>query len=199
MAEKLTTDLEMSLNIEKRWEIGGLDYTRQKGEVALAKYRTALDALERTVVMRLSELSKLSMSGTGYELRQQISKGLQRHSEAIRNAIKRYNNQAVLLQPPRSKLTWKEIADYTFLAEFDLLRYSRADISDSSWMKPANRAAAVKYFKLCRTREEILRLNVECHRLRTAIHDEEIQVTGAIAHISQTNVLLATKMKCRWR
>ncbi|EGO01356.1 hypothetical protein SERLA73DRAFT_179542, partial [Serpula lacrymans var. lacrymans S7.3] len=80
-AEKQTSNLEVSLNIEKRWEIGGSEYNCRKERASFAKYRSALDALKRAVVMRLTELSKLSMSGTGYKLQQQISKGLQWHSE----------------------------------------------------------------------------------------------------------------------
>ncbi|KAG2752758.1 hypothetical protein P692DRAFT_20723416, partial [Suillus brevipes Sb2] len=50
-----------------------------------------------------------------------ISKALQRCSDAIQNAIICYNTQAALLVPPRPKLTWKDIVEYSFLGEFDLL------------------------------------------------------------------------------
>lgn len=39
-------------------------------------------------------------------------------------------------------------------------------------MKPVIREATVKYFRLCRAREEIERLNVEVRRLRKSIEDE---------------------------
>jgi metal-responsive CopG/Arc/MetJ family transcriptional regulator len=50
----------------------------------------------------------------GYMLHQQISKALQRRSEAIRKAITHYNTQAVALDPPRPKISWKQIASYTY-------------------------------------------------------------------------------------
>ncbi|KIK32736.1 hypothetical protein CY34DRAFT_100864 [Suillus luteus UH-Slu-Lm8-n1] len=168
-------------------------------EARLGKYRTALNDLERLVVMRLFELSKLSLSGTGYKLRQQISKALQRRSEAIRNAINRYNVQAVALNPPRPKISWKDIADYSFLGEFDLLRHSRTDIRSEDWAKPAHREATTKYFKLCRAREELTRLNVEIRRLRTAIHDEQAQTIAVIEDLHLSDPKLAQELRRRWR
>ncbi|KAG2090003.1 uncharacterized protein F5147DRAFT_748280 [Suillus discolor] len=127
-AEGLVVHIETQLAVDQRWEIGGPEYRHFKEEASLGKYRTALDELKRLVVMRLFELSKLSLSGTGYKLCQQLGKALQHHSDAIRNAINRYNTQAAALNPPCSKISWKDIADYGFVAEFDLLRYSRNDI-----------------------------------------------------------------------
>jgi len=57
----------------------------------------------------------------GYKLRQQISKGLQRRSEAIRKAIHRYNVQATALTPPHPPVSWKDLTQHTILGEFDLL------------------------------------------------------------------------------
>lgn len=113
--------LETQLGIEKRWEKGGTDYNKYREEAALVDYRTALDELERLVVQRLFELSKLSMSGTGYKLRTQIGKALQRRSEAIRNALARYNTQAAKLNPPRPSLSWKEIAQYRNTSSYAVL------------------------------------------------------------------------------
>jgi hypothetical protein len=64
-AEALVAHIEVQLAVDQRWEIGGPEYQRFKEEATLGKYRTALDELERLVVMRLFELSKLSLSGTG--------------------------------------------------------------------------------------------------------------------------------------
>ena len=101
-----------------------------------------LDELERLVVQRLFELAKLGMLGIdifiiscyafdhltlckiGYKLRRQIGKTLQWHSEAIRTALGKYNAQAVKLTPPCPTLTWKEVVDYSFLTEFNILRLS---------------------------------------------------------------------------
>jgi len=57
--------IETQLAVDQRWEIGGPEYQCFKEEASLGKYRTALDELKHLVVMRLFELSKLSLSGTG--------------------------------------------------------------------------------------------------------------------------------------
>ncbi|KAG1781180.1 hypothetical protein EV702DRAFT_963120, partial [Suillus placidus] len=133
-AEALVAHMEIQLRIEEHWVIGGPEYIQFKEEATLGKYCMALNELEHLVVMRLFELSKLSLSGTGrYKLRQQIGKALQHRSEAIHNAINRYNTQAAALNPPRPKLSWKDIAEYSFLGEFDLLRHSCTDIRKLDW------------------------------------------------------------------
>ena len=64
-ANVMATTLQMQLGLESPWEVGDEQYTRYKKEIAMTKYRCALDELEHLVVMRLFELSKLSLSGTG--------------------------------------------------------------------------------------------------------------------------------------
>ncbi|KAG1774225.1 hypothetical protein EV702DRAFT_1180815 [Suillus placidus] len=197
-AEALVAHVEIQLVVDARWEIGGPEYNQFKMEARLGKYRTALNELERLVVMRLFELSKLSLSGTGYKLCQQISKALQRRSEAIRNAINRYNIQAVALNPPRPKISWKDIADYSFIGEFDLLRHSRTDIWTNDWAKPAHCEATTKYFKLHQAHEEVTRLNVEIRRLCTAMHTEEIQTTAVIQDLLISDQTLAHELQHHW-
>ncbi|KAG1902921.1 uncharacterized protein F5891DRAFT_948412, partial [Suillus fuscotomentosus] len=63
--EVLVAHMEIQLSIDIQWEISGKEYNHFKGEASLSKYCTALDELEQLVVMRLFELSKLSLSGTG--------------------------------------------------------------------------------------------------------------------------------------
>ena len=135
---------------------------------------------------------------SGYKLRRQISKALQRRSEAIKKALKRYNTQAALLNPPRPPLSWKEIVDYSFIGEFDLLRHSREDIRLKAWAQPSVREATVKFFKLCRAKEELARLNVEMRRLRTWIHDEHQQMTAAITDLSKSDPSLSHELQHRW-
>ncbi|KAF8120559.1 hypothetical protein EV363DRAFT_1189218 [Boletus edulis] len=65
-AETQAGHMELQLQIEERWVIGGEQYMHYKQEASMGKYRAALDELERLVVMRLFELSKMSLSGTGY-------------------------------------------------------------------------------------------------------------------------------------
>ncbi|KAG1770560.1 hypothetical protein EV702DRAFT_977992, partial [Suillus placidus] len=120
-------------------------------------------------------------------------------SEAIRNAINCYNIQAAILNPPQQKISWKDIADYSFLGEFDLLRYSRTDIRSSDWATPAHQEVTTKYFKLCRAHEEITRLNVEVHRLRTAIHDKELHISTVTRDLLVSNPQLGNELQCQWR
>ncbi|KAF8123536.1 hypothetical protein EV363DRAFT_1075379, partial [Boletus edulis] len=131
----------------------------------------------------------------GYKLRQQISKSLQRRSEAIRKAITQYNTQAARLVPPRPSVSWKDIVQYTSLGEFDLLQHTQDDIRDRYWAKPAVREATAKFFKLSRAKEEITRLNVEIRRLRTAIHDEEKAVAETGIGLRESEPLLACELE----
>jgi hypothetical protein len=69
-------------------------------------------------------------------------------------------------------LTWEKIVEYTFLAEFDLLRDTRQDVRQEPWAASQNRVLRDEWFKVERAREEIERLNVEIRRLITYIRDE---------------------------
>jgi hypothetical protein len=72
-AEIMVAYLQMQLGLKSRWKIGGAEYLQYKVEAAMGKYCEVLDEVERLVVMRLFELSKLSMSGTGTRLMFSIS------------------------------------------------------------------------------------------------------------------------------
>ncbi|KIK13832.1 hypothetical protein PISMIDRAFT_118129, partial [Pisolithus microcarpus 441] len=135
----------------------------------------------------------------GYKLHQQIGKALQRRSETIRNTIIRYNMQAAALNPPRPPISWKDIAEYSFLGEFDLLRHSRADVRDNDWAKPVFRQATVKFFKLQRAREELKRVSMEVRCLQTSIHDEEAHIAKITDELLVSNHPLASELKRQHR
>ncbi|KAG2071083.1 hypothetical protein BDR04DRAFT_1016746, partial [Suillus decipiens] len=59
-----------------------------------------------------------------------------------------YNTQAAALVPPQPQLTWKDIVEYSFLGEFDLLHQSCSNIHTLNWTKPTYCEATVKYFKI---------------------------------------------------
>ncbi|KAG1735556.1 hypothetical protein EDB19DRAFT_1638357, partial [Suillus lakei] len=163
-----------------------------------------LDDLEQLVVMHLFKLSKLSLSGTGYKLHQQIGKVLQQCSEAIQNALSQYNVQAAALDPPHPAvfdfmLSYSDTTEHSFLGEFDLLHHSCTDIRELDWTKPAHREATVKYFKLCCAHEEITWLNVEVCRLRTAIHDEAAQMTTVITELLVFDPPLVHELQWQWK
>lgn len=81
--------------------------------------------------------------------------------------------------PPRQQLTWDQIVEYAFLADFDLLRDTRQDIRLRQWAQPAVRVLVDQYFRLERAREEIKRLNIEIRRIITHIHDEQAYLRQA--------------------
>jgi hypothetical protein len=124
-------------------------------------------------------------------MRKHISKALQSHSQAIRSALDRYNSAARLLPVPHRQLNWKEVVEYAFLADFDLLRDARQDISDRPWATPAGRLAMDLYFKIARAHEEIFRLNVEIRRVATYIRDEDHFLWYAEAKALKTDTRLA--------
>jgi hypothetical protein len=127
-----------------------------------------------------------------------IAKGLQRHSEAIRKALGRYNTEASKLTLPHPELGWKQIIDYTFLAEFDLLRLSCTDVHSALWAQPGHREATIKYLEVMRAHEEIRRLNVEHLHLRTHIRDEEALYLQTIDRIKDAQPALAAELTKRW-
>jgi hypothetical protein len=64
-AETLVCSIEMNLSIQEQWTVCSPEYIKFREETVLTNYRAALDELERLVVMRLFELAKISVSGTG--------------------------------------------------------------------------------------------------------------------------------------
>ncbi|KAG1840347.1 hypothetical protein F4604DRAFT_1885091 [Suillus subluteus] len=152
-------------------------------------FHKAADDVERLVVMWLLELTKLQMSGLGYKLRTQISKALKTRANAIRNAIEQYNKFAARLDPPRPELTWEKIAEYSFAGEFDLLRETD---------NPANRQAAIRYFDVQRSKEELTRCNLEIVRLLTKMRDDEEDYAMSISMLQSTDPPLAAELDRCW-
>ncbi|KAJ7862661.1 hypothetical protein B0H14DRAFT_2349411, partial [Mycena olivaceomarginata] len=91
----------------------------------------------------------------------------------VRSALDRYNDAAVMLSPPRMQLSWEQIVDYAFLADFDLLWEGREDIRTEPWVQPAGHLAMDQHYKLLRANEELARLNIEIPCLITYMVDEE--------------------------
>ena len=167
---------ELGLSEEERWKPGLKDYDDAFSELTHRQYHLALDNLERLVVQRLFELTKLRMSGlgsfpafvlvgllrqcwSGYKLREKIGKALKTRVDAIRTVLNEYNCCASKLRCPA--LSWNEVMDMITLAKFDLLRETREDIRQFPWAQPVNRQVMNLYFNVQRAREEIERLNVK--------------------------------------
>ena len=121
----------------------------------------------------VKSVAELTITRVGYAQRQHISKALKARSPAIKTALEKYNTAARAMSPPRQFLEWQQIVEYAFLADFDLLRDARQDISTRKWATPAGRLAMDTYFKICRAQEEIKRLNVEIPRFVTHLGDED--------------------------
>ncbi|KAF8184353.1 hypothetical protein K438DRAFT_1937315 [Mycena galopus ATCC 62051] len=176
--EKLDRDLEVvqeleeKLEISERWTTESPKWMITVVEIKQKKYQKALDGVELLAVERIFELTKMNRSQTGYKLRRHIAKALQARSKAVRNAIDRYNDAAMSLDPPMPSLTWEQVVEYTFLADFDILWDTCSEVQSHPWTRPAYRLAMDTYFKIERAREEITRLNIEIRRLVTWIRDE---------------------------
>ncbi|KII92056.1 hypothetical protein PLICRDRAFT_677552, partial [Plicaturopsis crispa FD-325 SS-3] len=180
---RVVQGLEISLSIDTRWQPGSDIWDATAKLVYQRKYQRALDHLEGLVISRIFELTKMNRSQTG--------KALQARSQAIRTALERYNAAARMLTPPRQLLEWKQVVEYAFLADFDLLRDARQDISLRPWAHPAARLALDLHFKICRAREEIQRLNVEIPRVATHIRDEDRYLQACAVKLQATDPRLA--------
>ncbi|KAJ7120518.1 hypothetical protein C8R43DRAFT_959950 [Mycena crocata] len=165
-------ELEGALDIVERWTTRSAKWEETTEAIKKRKYQLALDALELLIVERIFELTKMNQSQTGYKMRKHIAKALQARSKAVRNAIDRFNAAACVLTPPMPQLSWDQVVEYAFLADFDILQDTRAELRSRPWTRPAYRMAMDRYFKILRAREEIQRLDVEIPRVITWIWDE---------------------------
>ncbi|KAJ7017031.1 hypothetical protein C8F04DRAFT_1201162 [Mycena alexandri] len=162
----LVQDLEDRLDIDpnNRWTSTSVEWIAAVKQLREKKFSDALDALE-LIVERIFELTKINRSQTGYKMRRHIAKALQTRSEAVKNAISRYNIAAASLEPT---CTPTELG-----RNFDFLRATDGELLDKPWTRPAYRLAMDRYFKIIRAKEEIKRLNVEIRRFVTWMSDED--------------------------
>ncbi|KAF8842048.1 hypothetical protein BDN67DRAFT_900167, partial [Paxillus ammoniavirescens] len=175
---KIVQELESQLNIERQWKPEDKEWRIAAWMVTKQKYQRALDHLEALVVAWIFELGKMNRARTGYKLQKHIGKALQSQSAAIWTAIKQYNITAVTLSPPHHTLSFEEVIEYAFLADFNLLHDTREDISQRPWASPSARLAIDVYFKMCHAEEEIQRLNIEIQRFITYLKDEDWYLKG---------------------
>ncbi|KAJ3887580.1 hypothetical protein GG344DRAFT_90411 [Lentinula edodes] len=151
-----------------------------------AKYRRALDKLERLLVSRIFELSRLNISGTGYKMRKHLASALKKRSKSIQNAIAEYNVVATKMKPPRRQVDWEEVVEYAFLSEFDILRDTREDIRKRPWAVPANLIGA---------EDELARVHQEIQRLITNMQQESKELILKEEHLMPTNPTLALQIR----
>jgi hypothetical protein len=133
----------------------------------------------------------------GYKLRKHIGNALKARSKAVRTALQNYNVAAQALVPPRPALSWDDVMEYAFLADFDLLSDTRSDVRLRVWAKPASRVLMDQCFKMERAREEIARLNVEIPRVTTYIRDEEAFLLQQEQILSESDPPLSCQLRMR--
>jgi hypothetical protein len=88
-------------------------------------------------------------------------------------------------------LHWKDVVEYAFLADFDLLSDARQDILQRAWATPAAQLAMDLHFKICRAKEEIQRLNIEIPRVATYIRNEDRYLCACEDQVHTFNSQLA--------
>ncbi|KAK7039291.1 hypothetical protein VNI00_010196 [Paramarasmius palmivorus] len=181
----------------ERWTSDSEEYHNAQKEKLNRRYRKALEELERTVVQRLFELTKLNMSGTGYKQREKITQALRARSEAIRKALNTYNAVALQMRPQKRTVSWNEVIHLVTVAEFDLLKDTHLDLSNAAWADPDNREVVQLHFRILRAKEEINRLNIEAKRLISFMLDDHADYYITIKRLAETNFELAEELRQR--
>lgn len=113
-------------------------------------------------------------------MRKHISKALTRCSGAIHSTLDRYNKLAHRQTPLRPKFNYMQVIGYAMLGDFTLLKHSHADLLAKPWSISANCEMATKYFKVLRSHEEIMRLNIEVCRLQAWVDFDDDAIHSAI-------------------
>ena len=127
-------------------------------------------------------------------MRKQISKAITRRGAAVRVALDKYNALAALQDPPRPHLEYSAVADYGWLGDFELLKWSRHEVAQKPWANTAYRDVAAKHFKVLRAHEEVVRLNVEIRRLQTWVDDEDTFLLTHARNLSETDPVLGARV-----
>jgi hypothetical protein len=112
-----------------------------------------------------------------------ISKAITHHGTTLHKVLDKYNVLTPRQDLPQPRLQHADIANYGWLADFDLLKHSRHDIQNKPWAMQGHREVSIEHFKVVRAREEIKHLNVEIRRLHTWVDDED-------AHLLKTTLEL---------
>lgn len=141
----------------------------------------------------------LKSSIIGYKLRKHIANNLKRRSQAVKTAVKEYNLAAANFDSSIKEIDAKEVLEYVYIGQFDILRCSRRQITAKPWSRPAEREALISFFRLQRAREEIVRLEVEMRRLTTYMRDFKLHAERISSTLEEDNRLLAHQFKKRFR
>ncbi|KAF8510085.1 hypothetical protein JB92DRAFT_2728674, partial [Gautieria morchelliformis] len=195
LAMNVVEDIERRLGLNERWTHEHPAYQEAAAYINNQGFIRVVERLEGLVVARLFELAKANLMGDkSYKMRKHIPKAITRQSVAVDTALDKYNLLAPMQNPLHPHLEYRDVAGYGMLADFELLKQSRHDITEKSWSIPANRLVASKYFKIVRAREGIQHLNIEICRMHTWVQDEDRQLKNAYQHLSSTQPELATEL-----
>ncbi|KAI6038118.1 hypothetical protein EDC04DRAFT_2868505 [Pisolithus marmoratus] len=186
---KIVQDLEIKLGIMKHWVPEDEEWQIAGHLVANCKYQHCLNQLE-------SLLSKMNQAGTGYRLCKHIAKALKACSAAICSALDQFNAAAHACSPLHHQLMFKEVVEYTFLADFDLLHNATwEDISQCPWASPAACVAMDQYFRVCHAEEEIKHLNVKICHFIMYLHDEDCYMKACITELQANHPPLSYQVQ----
>lgn len=128
-------------------------------------------------------------------MQKHIGQSLKNRSKSIQTAITSYNEAAAALSPPRRKITWDEVVDFSYLSEFDILRETREDVREKQWATPQNRLLMTRFFKYIHAEEELDRVHVEVKQLLTYMVDEEERVCGKAKEVEVEKPALALQLR----
>ncbi|KAK1229011.1 hypothetical protein PQX77_007938 [Marasmius sp. AFHP31] len=191
-------DFENEHSYYRRWEPTDSEYQETVVAMCNRHYRQALDKLEKLVVQQLLELTKWNISGVAYKQREKISQALRARAKAIQKALDAYNEAARAMEPLRQVLDWKDILDMATVADFDLLRDTKLDLTHVPWAQPGPRECMRLHFGLKHAYEEIKRLNIEISCLIIFMIDDHADYYHAICCAQEVgNMDLAAELSHR--
>jgi hypothetical protein len=206
--------LEQEQGINPRWVPGCAEWEAAAKREAIDHYYKALRELECLVVQRIAELEKMGSVGLGksltyhwvivvwfnhlgYKTHTHMSKGIKAQERTIHGALDRYNKAALALDPPRPSLSFKELTEFAYLANFDFLKYSEHGAQNAEWSRPVNRRCVELWQRIERAKEEIFRLNIEVRWVSTHIHDEEMFLREHHTSLNSCNSSLGHELSTR--
>ena len=132
-------------------------------------------------------------------MRKHIANALKLRSKSIHTAITAYNEAAAALSPPRRRVSWEDVVEYSYLSEFDILRDTREDVRERKWATQKNRMLMQEFFRLIRAENELPRLHIEIQRLFTYMRDEELLLLGMAKALEPTDPALALQLTLHWQ
>jgi Kyakuja-Dileera-Zisupton transposase len=207
--EDHTHQYEIARDIGTRWIPTDAAYISHLQMLHDRQYWRALDNLSALLIRRLLELEKMGISGTGtshfvlpfhytyscaaYNLRKSLAQALKKRAAALQRALVEFNKEAKKLKRPQ--LTMNDLLGYSFIADVEILRESRDDIRKQKWTIPAVRQGIMMWLKMERAKEEMVRVEVEAHRMESWIRDLAAKRRQVIADLAPQDASLSSELR----